>query len=86
MKTPQTMHNGTVVSIDGNKLTTTCGEGKQHVHNLAADARITCDWKESKASDLKAGTNVRVTTKKDDKATAVAVESGSHVKEPMSKA
>ena len=39
---------------------------------------MTCDGKASKASDLKAGADVRVTTHKDDKTVATAVESGKH--------
>jgi hypothetical protein len=72
-------HDGKVVSVAGDKLTTTCGEGKQHVHTMAKDARITHDGQASKAADLKAGTSVRVTTSKDDKNVATSVESGKHI-------
>jgi hypothetical protein len=37
---------------------------------------MTCDGQASKAADRKAGSNVRVTTNKDDKTVATAVESG----------
>jgi hypothetical protein len=76
---PAKTHDGKVVSVDGDKLTTTCGEGKQHCHTVAKDAKVTCDGHASKAADLKAGTHVRVTTHKDDKSVATAVESGKHV-------
>jgi predicted ribosome-associated RNA-binding protein Tma20 len=72
-------HDGKVVSVSGDKLTTTCGDGKQHSHTVAKDAKVTCDGTASKASDLKAGTPVRVTTHKDDKTVATAVESGKHI-------
>ena len=72
-------HEGKVVSVIGDKLTTTCGEGKQHCHTVAKDAKVTCDGHNSKAADLKAGTCVRVTTTKDDKTVATAVESGKHI-------
>ncbi len=76
---PAKAHEGKVVSVAGDKLTTTCSEGQEHCHTVAKDAKVTCDGKPSKAADLKAGTHVRVTTKKDDKTVATAIESGKHV-------
>ena len=67
-------HEGKVVSMIGDKLTTTCSEGKQHNYTVAKDAKVTCDGKASKATDLKAGNKIRVTTKKDDKNVATGVE------------
>lgn len=75
-------HDGTVVGVAGDKLTTTCSEGKQHCHTVAKDAKVTCDGKASKAADLKPGTPVRVTPHKDDKTVATAVESGKHIAAP----
>jgi hypothetical protein len=75
-------HDGKVVSVAGDKLTTTCGEGKQHCHTMAKDAKVTCDGKAGKAEDLKPGSHVRVTTQKDDKTIATAVESGKHIPAP----
>jgi hypothetical protein len=72
-------HDGKVVTVIGDKLTTTCSEGHQHCHTLAKDAKVTCDGHASKAADLKPGTSVRVTTKMDDKNTATAIESGKHI-------
>jgi hypothetical protein len=77
--TPSKTHDGKVVGVAGDKLTTTCSEGKQHCHTMAKDAKVTCDGQASKATDLKAGTPVRVTTHKDDKTVATAVESGKHI-------
>lgn len=54
--------DGTVVSVTGDKLTITNNEGKEHSHTLAADVKVTCDGKDCKAADLKAGMRVRVTT------------------------
>ena len=79
-------HDGKVVSVNGDKLTTTCNEGKQHCHTIAKDAKVTCDGHASKATDLKAGTCVRVTPHKDDKNVATAVDSGKHVTGVASKA
>ncbi|QJW95176.1 hypothetical protein [Frigoriglobus tundricola] len=75
-KTPETTHEGKVVSVAGDKLTTTCSQGQQHCHTVAKDAKVTCDGKASKAADLKTGTEVRVTCHKDDKSVATAVASG----------
>ena len=72
-------HEGKVVAVADDKLTTTCCEGKQHCHTIAKDAKVTCDGKDSKAADLIAGTDVRVTTHKDDKTVATAVESGKNI-------
>ena len=72
-------HEGKVVSVAGDKLTTKCSEGKEHCHTMAKDAKVTCDGKASKASDLKAGTPVHVTTHKDDKTVATHIESGKNI-------
>jgi hypothetical protein len=72
-------HEGTVVSMVGDKLSMTCSEGKHHCYTVAKDAKVTCDSHASKAADLKAGTHVRVTTHKDDKTMATSVESGKHI-------
>ena len=73
-------HDGKVVSVTGDKLTTTtCCKGKQHCHTMAKDAKVTCDGKASKVADPKAGTCVGVTERKDDKTVATAVESGKHI-------
>ncbi len=69
-------YDGKVVGVVGDQLTTTCSEGRQHCHTLAAGAKVTCAGKPGKAADLKAGTSVHVTTKPDDKTVATAVESG----------
>jgi hypothetical protein len=69
-------HEGTVVGMSGDKLTTTCSQGNEHCHTVAKDAKVTCDGKASKAADLKPGTPVCVTTHKDDKTVATAIESG----------
>ena len=73
-KTSTETHDGKVVSMVGDKLTTTCGAGKQHCHTMAEGAKVTCDGKAGKTADLKAGTQVKVTTAKDDKSVATHVE------------
>lgn len=79
-------HEGKVVSVTNDMLKTTCSEGKQHCHIVGKDAKVTCDGQASKAADLKAGTQVRVTTHKDDKTMATAVESGKHLSATSRKA
>jgi ribosomal 50S subunit-recycling heat shock protein len=68
-------HHGKVVSVVGNKLTTTCDKGTAQHHTMAKDAKVTCEGQTCKASDLKAGTNVIITTQHDDKTIATAIES-----------
>jgi hypothetical protein len=54
---------GKFVAAEGaNKLVMTDKDGKDHAHTLAADAKISCDGKECKLSDLKKGVLIRVTT------------------------
>jgi hypothetical protein len=72
-------HEGKVVSVTGNKVASTCSQGKEHHHTLTKDAKVTCDGKESKLADLKAGTPIRVTQCKDDRSKASSVESGKHL-------
>lgn len=79
VKAQEGKHEGKVVGMSGDKLTTTCSQGKEHCHTVAKDAKVTCDGQASKAADLKAGTPVRVTTHKDDKTVATAIDSGKHV-------
>lgn len=69
-------HEGKVVKAAEGKLTMTDKEGKEHTHPVAADAKITCDGKDCKLEDLKAGYRVKVTTK-DDSNTAIRIEAQS---------
>ena len=68
------MHEGKVVGVVGDKLTTTCCEGKMHHHTMDKDTKVTCEGKTCKTSDLKAGSDVKVTTQKNDKNVATHVE------------
>ena len=53
--------DGTVVSVNGDKLAMTTTEGIVHSHALAAGVEVTCDGKACQVADLKAGMRVRVT-------------------------
>ncbi len=66
--------DGKVVSVTGDKLLMKNQEGKECAHSLAKDAKLTCDGVACKATDLKAGTRIRVTTKQDDRNMATGVE------------
>ena len=68
-------HEGKVVGVNGDKLTTTCNEGKTHHHTMDKDAKVSCEGKACKASELKTGSQVKVTTHPDDKSVATHVES-----------
>jgi len=65
---------GKVVSVNGDKLTMTNKEGKEHSHTLAANVKMTCDGKTCTAADLKAGMRIRVTTDTADRHAAVRIE------------
>jgi hypothetical protein len=60
-------HEGLVVSAGAGKLVMTDKDGKnEHTHNVSPAARITCDGKECKLDDLKKGSKVKVTVKKQE--------------------
>jgi hypothetical protein len=67
-------HEGKIVSAGNSKLTMTDKDGKEMSHTVAADAIITCDGKDCKLDDLKAGFQVKVTTKKGEKNVATKIE------------
>lgn len=72
------VHEGKVVMAGNGKLTMTDKDGKQqHEHKVAADAKITLDGKDCRLEDLKKDMNVKVTTKKGDKTTAIKIEARS---------
>jgi hypothetical protein len=67
--------DGKIVRIEGNRLVMTDKDGKnEHTHTIAADARVMCDGKECKLTELKKDQAVRVTTKDGDPTQAVRVE------------
>jgi hypothetical protein len=66
---------GKVVSMIGNTLVMTGKEGKEYSHTLAKDAKLTCDGTDCKPADLKVGSKIRVTTKKDDRNVVTWIES-----------
>jgi hypothetical protein len=71
---PSAVHDGKIISMTDDKLTTTCGAGKQHCHTVAKDAKVTFDGKAAKTADLKAGMQVKVTTDQNDAKVATHVD------------
>jgi predicted lipoprotein len=66
---------GMVVKVGDGKLTMTDKDGKEQTHTVADTAKITCDGKECKLTDLKKGFKVKVTTeKKDDKVVITKID------------
>jgi hypothetical protein len=66
---------GKIVRIEGNKLVMLDKDGKnEHSHTIAATAKVSCDGKECKLTDLKKDQTVRVTTKEGDATQAVRIE------------
>ncbi len=67
--------DGKVVSITGNQLVMTGTQGKEEqTRTLTDDVMITCDGKVCKASDLKAGMRIRVTSGDNDPKTTIRIE------------
>jgi hypothetical protein len=72
------VHEGKVVKAGDGKLTMTDKDGKnQHIHQVLATTKITCDGKECKLEDLKPGYNVKVTTTGDAAQTVTKIEATS---------
>jgi hypothetical protein len=67
-------HDGKVVSITGNKLVMTSKEDGEHSHSLTPGAKLTLDGKACKATDLKPGTKIRVTTQGADNSLVNQIE------------
>jgi len=65
------MHEGKVVSVKGEKLTMEGKNGKEHSHEVATTAKITCDGKACKLADLKTGLRILVTVDNNDRATRI---------------
>jgi hypothetical protein len=64
-----------IVSVAGDKLTVTSKAGKNYSYRLAKDARITWEGKASKPTDLKTGSEIRLTTQPDDRNLVIEIES-----------
>jgi hypothetical protein len=67
-------HDGTFVSLTDKKLVMKDAEGNEHTHAVSADTKMCCGGKECKASALKAGMKIQVTTKRGDKGVVTEIE------------
>jgi hypothetical protein len=68
-------HEGKFVMAEGNsKFVMADKTGNRHEHMLAQNARVMCDGKECKLSDLKEGIMIRVTTERNDQKVATRLE------------
>ncbi len=76
-QTSNSTHQGKVISVSGNRVTSTCDNGQQHVHTVGKDTRVTCDGQNSKVADLKSGDSIRVTMS--DKNIVVSIDSGKRI-------
>lgn len=66
-------HEGKFVRLAEGKIVTKF-EGIEHSHRMAADAKVTRDGKPYKIEDIKRGNQLRITTRKDNKALAIEIE------------
>jgi|688.fasta_scaffold2465205_1 hypothetical protein len=73
--------DGKLMKVSGDKLTSTTAKGDEHTYTVAKDAKVTCDGKDSKTSDLKTGATIRMTICKDDKNKVTAIDCGKHIPE-----
>lgn len=67
-------HEGKFVSATSSMFVMTDIDGKEHSHTITGDTKVTCDRKDCKASDLKSGVRIRVTTKKSDENAVTCIE------------
>lgn len=69
-------HEGILVKVLDRQLTMTDKDGKnEHSHEVAPDARISCDGKECKLDELQKGCTLRVALeKRDNRMMATKVE------------
>lgn len=66
------LHEGKIVKVGDGKLTMTDKDDQnEHTHVVPATAKITCDGKQCKLEDLKAGFFVKVRTTADQTVTRI---------------
>ncbi len=70
------IHEGKIVSVSGNQITSTCVDGDEHHHTLIKGAKVTCNGKPGKLDDLQVGMPVRVTICAEDDSKTSCVSAG----------
>jgi uncharacterized protein YjdB len=78
-KTSGNCCDGKLVKVAGNKLTSTTANGEEHTYTVAEDAKVTCNGKTSKATEIKAGSTIRMTMCNDDQNQVNAIDCGKHI-------
>ena len=68
-------HDGTVVSVSGDRLVMASLESKEYSFRVATDAFVCCDGVTCPVEQLPIGSRVRITTKADDINVATKIES-----------
>ena len=71
-------HDGTVVSVSGDRLVMASPESKEYSFRVATDAYVCRDGITCPAEELTIGSKVRITTKADDINVATKIESLVH--------
>jgi hypothetical protein len=72
-ETAAATYEGRIVNLIGDRLVTNC-DGEEHWHTVEPDVKVMRGGSAFKIEDLKPGTRVQITTRKDDHSVAVEVE------------
>lgn len=67
-------HDGTVSSVTSSSLVMDDQNGKEHTHAISPATKVHCDGKVCKATDLKPGMKIRVTTGANGKSAVICIE------------
>lgn len=67
-------HERTIVSLVGSRLVTSSSDGREHVYTVAADVEVTCNGVVRETGELRPGTSIRLTSKPNNRNTAVKIE------------
>jgi len=74
-----TTMDGKFIKVVGDHLTFTNAKGQEHSFAVSKDVKVTSEGKEIKASELKAGSTIRMTMCEDDDKKILAIDSGKHI-------
>ncbi len=73
-ETRDDFHDGTLVSIAGERLVMASTEGHLYSFMVAPDTNVCCNGTTCRAEDLKVGSKIRLTTKAEDKNAVTRIE------------
>ena len=60
------IHEGTVISVSGNQITTSCEDGYEYCHTMNTDSKILCNGRPGTLKEVKAGMPIHATICEDD--------------------